>query len=123
MAKLSKKTLDGNVETLILAVLGDGPTYGYDLVNRLNERGGGLLKMGEGTIYPVLHRMEERGLLTATWRDGPLSSGGGGRRRKYYRVTVAGKKAMAENRAQWQGLVTVMENVLKPGPRGAVKAV
>ena len=98
-------------------MLKDGPTYGYRLVQQLNERGAGLLKMGEGTIYPVLHRMEERELITATWRESEQ-----GRRRKYYRVMVKGKKAMAENQAQWRSLVKVMENVLKPTPAsGTVK--
>ena len=109
MAKLSKKTLDGNVETLLLAVLRDGPSYGYQIVTDLNERGAGLLQMGEGTIYPVLHRMEERGLIEATWRTGET-----GRQRKYYRLTPKGRRAFVENQAQWHGLVSVMSAIFGP---------
>ena len=109
MAKLNKKTLDGNVESLILAVLCGGPSYGYQIVTDLNERGGGLLELGEGTIYPVLHRMEDRGLIEANWKTGET-----GRQRKYYRITAAGRKALAANQAQWQGLVQVMSNVFGP---------
>ena len=104
--KLAKKTLDGNIQTLLLAVLSDAPSYGYAIVQELNRRGEGLLKMGEGTVYPVLYRMEERGLVEAYWEKGS-----NGRRRKYYRNTAAGKRALAVDQQQWQGLVTLMERV------------
>ena len=109
MPRLSKKTLDGNVETLLLAILQNGPSYGYQIVQDLNEQAAGLLKMGEGTVYPVLHRLEERELITATWRDGDT-----GRKRKYYRLTSKGRRAQSANRQQWQSLVQVMETMLGP---------
>jgi hypothetical protein len=65
--KLNKKSLDGNVETLLLSVLEEGPSYGYAIVQELNSRAEGLLKLGEGTIYPVLHRLEDRQLITSNW--------------------------------------------------------
>lgn len=108
---LRKKTLDGNLETLILAVLEEGPTYGYALVQSLNDAGDGLLKLGEGTIYPVLHRLEDRGLITAEWQVGD-----NGRQRKYYRVTRQGNKQLTENRQQWAALQQVMTNVINPKP-------
>ncbi|MCX5659598.1 MAG: helix-turn-helix transcriptional regulator [Planctomycetota bacterium] len=108
---LRKQTLDGNMETLLLAVLADGPSYGYQIVNDLNARAQGLLAMGEGTVYPVLHRLEDRGLIDATWRTGD-----NGRRRKYYRLTPKGRRAQRENLRQWQGLVRVMHDVLRPPP-------
>jgi DNA-binding PadR family transcriptional regulator len=111
--KLSKKSLDGNMETLLLAVLTDGPSYGYQLVQDLNARAPGILKTGEGTIYPVLHRLEERELITSTWRAGET-----GRQRRYYRITPRGKRALAANRLQWASLAKVMHTVLggKPAP-------
>jgi PadR family transcriptional regulator PadR len=107
MRNLKKQTLDGNVETLLLAVLEKGPSYGYAIVQDINERAQGLLEMGEGTIYPVLHRLEERDLIAATWRTAE-----NGRQRKYYRLTPKGKKALAENCRQWQLMSSVMEKVL-----------
>ena len=107
MATLNKKTLDGNVETMLLALLERGPSYGYRIVRDLNDTGGGLLKMGEGTVYPILHRLEERELIGATWRDMP-----NGRRRKYYRLTPRGRRALGDNRRQWASLVEVMGRVL-----------
>jgi DNA-binding PadR family transcriptional regulator len=111
--RLSKKTLDGNVETLLLAVLTDGPSYGYQLVVDLNARAPGLLRTGEGTVYPVLHRLEKRGLIQSTWRVGETA-----RPRRYYRVTPKGRKALAENRLQWSALQKVMSSVLgEPAPQ------
>ena len=123
MTRLSKQALDGNVESLLLAILESGPSYGYAIVKELNERAEGILQLGEGTIYPVLHRMEDKKLITAKWR---LAENG--RQRKYYRLTPKGRKALAASREQWQILSVVMRKVvgsaeeLSPPPRlkGAV---
>jgi len=109
--KLSKKTLDGNMETLLLAILSEGPSYGYQMVQDLNAKAPGILKTGEGTIYPVLHRLEERELIQSTWREGES-----GRQRRYYRITTKGKKTLADNRAQWSALKQVMATVLGENP-------
>lgn len=113
---LRKQTLDGNMETLLLAVLGDGPSYGYQIVNQLNDRAIGLLDLGEGTVYPVLHRLEKRGLIAAAWREGE-----NGRRRKYYRLTPKGRKSQQENLRQWQGLMQLMQGVIGPAPTTELK--
>ncbi len=107
MAKLKKSTLDGNVETMLMAVLRTGPSYGYEIVRELNERAAGLLALGEGTVYPTLHRLEERGWISSRW-----DTTTGKRPRKYYRLTAKGRSAMTAQRQQWQGLVAVMERVL-----------
>jgi len=109
--KLSKKTLDGNMDTLLLAVLSEGPSYGYQMVQDLNARAPGVLKTGEGTIYPVLHRLEERKLIQSSWRTGET-----GRQRRYYRVTSRGKKALSDSRLQWASLKKVMNTVLGENP-------
>jgi len=108
--RLSKQALDGNVETLILAVLEAGPSYGYQIVKDLHERSEGILRLGEGTVYPVLHRLQEKKLISARWR---LAENG--RERKYYRLNAKGRKALAANHRQWQILAAVMEKVLGSG--------
>ena len=123
MKRLRKQTLDGNVETLVLSILEAGPSYGYAIVKELNERTEGILQLGEGTIYPVLYRLEEKKLISARWH---LAENG--RQRKYYRLIAKGHKALAMNRQQWQMLAAVMGKVLgsaktllpKPQPKGAV---
>jgi len=107
MVRLRKQTLDGNVETLLLAILEAGPSYGYAIAKELNQRSQGILQLGEGTIYPVLHRLEEKKLISAKWR---LAENG--RQRKYYRLTARGRKALLMNRQQWQMLAVVMRRVL-----------
>lgn len=119
--RLRKQTLDGNVETLLLAILEAGPSYGYAIVKELKERSEGILQLGEGTIYPVLHRLEEKKLISGRWR---LAENG--RQRKYYHLTTKGHKALAGNFQQWQMLSAVMGKVLgstedllpKPQPKG-----
>jgi DNA-binding PadR family transcriptional regulator len=123
MTRLSKQALDGNVEALLLAILESGPSYGYAIVKDLNERAEGILQLGEGTVYPVLHRMEDKKLIAAKWR---LAENG--RQRKYYRLTPGGRKALVASRRQWQILSVVMRKVvgsaekLSPQPKlkGAV---
>ena len=118
MTRLSKQTLDGNVESLLLAILESGPSYGYAIVKELNERAEGILRLGEGTVYPVLHRMEGKKLIAAKWRRAE-----NGRQRKYYRLTPKGHRTLAASREQWQTLSAVMTKVvgsagkLSPQPR------
>ncbi len=102
----NKKSLDGNVETFLLLILEESPNYGYAIVRELKQKTDGLLRLGEGTVYPVLYRMEERGVLESFWQEGP-----NGRKRKYYRVAQKGKKALASNLSQWDYLVRVMETI------------
>ncbi|MHC4644256.1 MAG: PadR family transcriptional regulator [Planctomycetota bacterium] len=123
MKRIRKQTLDGNVETLILAVLEAGPNYGYAIVRELNTRAKGVLQLGEGTIYPVLHRMEDKRLISSSWRVSE-----NGRERKYYRLTVKGRRALAANCQQWRLLTLIMKDVLGPAaelspgpePKGAI---
>ena len=107
MKKISKQALDGNVETFLMAILESEPNYGYAIVKELNTRAEGMLKMGEGTIYPVLHRLEEKKLISATWRTAE-----NGRNRKYYHITPKGKKALSINYQQWQLLTEIMRKVV-----------
>ena len=106
MGRLSKRALDGNVETIILSELLGGPSYGYALVHSINEKHQGLLTLGEGTIYPVLYRMEEKGLLLAEVRKTAA-----GRDRKYYRVSPRGRKTLTENMRQWDAMAKVMQKI------------
>ncbi|MCC7204014.1 MAG: PadR family transcriptional regulator [Phycisphaeraceae bacterium] len=112
---LKKQTLDGNIETILLAILRDGPSYGYQIIQDINTRANGLLRLGEGTVYPVLHRLEEKGLLAATWRQGDT-----GRKRKYYRLSPKGKTALAANIEQWHGLTELILRVVINPARQAV---
>ena len=76
--------LKGHLDTLLLAIVADGPVHGYGIVEQLRERSGGQFELPEGTIYPALHRLEGDGLLRSEWTVI------GGRRRRQYELTDRG---------------------------------
>ncbi len=78
----------------VLAVVAESETYGYAVAQRLRTAGLGTVK--GGTLYPVLTRLEQDGLLTSTWREGE-----GGPGRKFFSATPAGRVALQDRRAQW----------------------
>lgn len=86
----------GVVQLLVLQVLAAEPLYGYALVKRLEELGD--FVAGEGTVYPVLRRLESSGLLTSVWGSGESSPGNP---RKYYHVTDEGHRFLAQATVEW----------------------
>lgn len=100
--------LKGCTDTLVLRLLGERAMYGYELVEELERRSGGGLAVGQGTIYPLLHGLERRGLIEPEWRRAEE----GGRRRKYYALTAAGAAALTEQVAGWRRFVAGVERVL-----------
>lgn len=93
---------------LVLAILEARPLYGYEIVQRARRRGG--LRWEEGTLYPLLHRLERDGLLGAEWRKAPS-----GKDRKYYALTRKGRAALARDRADWKERVRVVSGILFGG--------
>lgn len=88
---------DPKLSDLVLGILAARPMYGYEVVHRADERTRGCFAWREGTVYPLLHRLEREGLLRSEWRDSP-----GRKRRKYYSVTRRGKARLAEARRNWR---------------------
>lgn len=100
-------TLELRRGVIVLACLSqlDEPTYGYELQQRLAARG---MEIEQGTLYPLLRRLEEQGLLGEEWVVE------GSRPRKYYRLTEAGKQARAELEEQWNAMSAVLDALLTP---------
>ena len=96
VGKISKELTAASTRPLILAVLSRGESYGYAIIREVRERSGGVLAWSEGMLYPVLHRLEQEGVLRSRW-DRSES----GRRRKYYRITDEGVAALRAERSQW----------------------
>jgi DNA-binding PadR family transcriptional regulator len=102
----------GTYDLIVLDMLRDGPNYGYGIVKRVFKQSGGTIRWHEGTLYPVLHRLERRGLLASEWKGPPslrkrseLRRGEGpkrGRQRRYYRLTARGQRIWREQRDQWR---------------------
>lgn len=87
--------LKGPLTPAVLAIVGEGETYGYLIAQRLAEAGLGSVK--GGTLYPLLARLEQDGLVAATWREGT-----GGPGRKYYSITPTGHARLLELRTDWR---------------------
>ncbi len=102
--------LKGVLRMLVLHVLLDEETYGYELVTRLTERG--LAGISTGTVYPVLNRLEKEGLLGSR-----LVASSAGPARKYYGITDKGIAALRDAIDGWQNLVAAVDAVLGSGPR------
>ena len=92
-----KELMGASTALLVLSVLAGEPSYGYRIVKRINDEAQGLFTWQEGTIYPVLHRLEKNGSIRAQWQDAET-----GHRRKYYYVTAKGRKALDAAGSQWQ---------------------
>jgi PadR family transcriptional regulator, regulatory protein PadR len=97
--------LRGVLDLCLLAVMEEGPAYGYEMTKRLRERG--LAIVGEGSIYPLLGRLEREGLVE-TYRE----SSNGGPPRKYYRPSRAGRRALAAGISDWRETRDALDVVL-----------
>jgi DNA-binding PadR family transcriptional regulator len=103
---MKAETLKGHLDALILAVLSDGPAHGYAVIEELKQRSGGTFTLAEGTVYPVLHRLEADGLLASAW------STVSGRKRRVYRLTRRGRALLGERREEWRAFARAVEAVL-----------
>ena len=97
----------GGAELLILALLEQQARHGYDICRLIEVRSGGALHFHVTTLYPLLYRLEERGLVQGRWVEKP-----GQRRRRYYILTAQGRKVLARQRESWQGFVEAMSRVM-----------
>ena len=98
--------MKGHVDFLLLATLREGPLHGYGVVEKLRGASEGAFDLAEGTVYPVLHRLEAEGLLASSW------STVAGRRRRVYRLTKRGEKALAARADEWRAFSSAVEAVL-----------
>ena len=99
--------LQGTLDLLILKSLVAGALHGWGISKRLRATSRDALEVGQGSLYPALYRLEDRGWITAEWKTSDE-----GRRAKFYSLTAAGKKQFAAERSQWRHFVSVVETVL-----------
>jgi PadR family transcriptional regulator PadR len=104
------EALKGHIDTMVLAALRHEAAHGYALVQRLKERSDGIFELGEGTVYPALHRLERDGLVESTWTRVA------GRRRRVYALTRSGQAALAERGEEWRTFARGMQALLDPAP-------
>jgi DNA-binding PadR family transcriptional regulator len=94
---VSKDLVAASAIPLILAILKENDNYGYSIIKKVKELSGNELFWTEGMLYPVLHRLEEQGLIEAYWKDSQT-----GRQRKYYKINEAGLKELDIQKKQWE---------------------
>jgi PadR family transcriptional regulator, regulatory protein PadR len=92
---------------LVLKALARGPRHGYAIAEWIQEASGDVLRVEEGALYPALHRLELKGLLSAEWGASDNT-----RRAKYYALTAAGRKQLAAEAAQWRRLSGAVAQVM-----------
>jgi PadR family transcriptional regulator, regulatory protein PadR len=101
--------LRDTLDMLILKTLDRGAMHGYGIAEYIHERTDDALRVEEGALYPALHRLELRGLLASEW-----GTSDNNRRAKFYRLTTAGRKQLAEERAHWTRMSAAIARILEP---------
>jgi PadR family transcriptional regulator, regulatory protein PadR len=104
----------GTLDLLILKVIALGPVHGYAIAQRLEQVSRGVVQVPEGSLYPALHRLENRRLLTADWKETET-----GREAKFYRLTRKGLKQLKTETAAWQRLIDAIGLILGMADGGA----
>jgi len=100
--------LQGTLDLLILRTLRLGPLHGWGISKRVSSLSDDVLQINQGSLYPALYRLEDRGLIDAEWGISPE-----GRKAKFYRLTDKGRAQLAEERASWRAFAGAVEAVLK----------
>jgi PadR family transcriptional regulator, regulatory protein PadR len=108
---LDKEIKRGSTEMLILALVEDRPRHGYEIAKLIEERSDGVLQFHVASLYPLLYRLEKRGLIQGRWVEKA-----GERRRRFYKLTPAGKKVLAEQRQTWSDFFGALDRVAKIKP-------
>lgn len=103
---ISKDLVAASATPLVLAILSEGESYGYAIIQRVAELSGNELQWTDGMLYPLLHRLERNEFVEATWREAET-----GRRRKYYRITKRGLEHLANQQREWQVVDSALRGI------------
>jgi len=114
MATLKADLPQGTLDMLILKVVALEPIHGYGIAQRLQQISNDVLQVQQGSLYPALHRLENRGLLEAEWKDSET-----GRQAKFYRLTRRGRTQLEAETASWKRLADAVGLILRATPEEA----
>lgn len=106
---LSKDQVAASATPMVLQILTHGEDYGYSILKRITAASAGQIEWSEGLLYPLLHRLEHQGLITARWGHSP-----NGRRRKYYAITEEGRRELGVQNRQWEVLMQTLHTLGAP---------
>jgi transcriptional regulator len=107
---LSKPTdlVQGTLDLLVLKVIALQPMHGWAIAQRIRQMSGDVLQVGQGALYPCLHKLEQNGWIGAEWAVSENN-----RRAKYYSLTKAGRKILAQESAQWERLAGAISTIVR----------
>lgn len=108
LAPADKHLQRGAATALVLLVLRDSPSYGYQIVQEIRARSADAFDFPEGTIYPILHGLEKDGFIKGEWKEGI-----GDRKRRVYRLTAAGRKELERRLEAWHKYASAMRTALR----------
>lgn len=109
MGKNKRDHLLGKLDLLVLRILSSGESmHGYAIAERIEQISENVLQVGEGTLYPALHRMDEEGWIRSEW-----AASDNNRRARFYRITAAGRKQLEQEESEWLRAASAITRVLK----------
>jgi PadR family transcriptional regulator, regulatory protein PadR len=108
-ASLDADLLQGTLDLLILQTLQPAPAHGHTIAHVIEHRSDAVLQVPHGSLYPALHRLEDRGWVASFWGTSENN-----RKARYYRLTPAGKQQLGARTGRWEALVAAVNRVLKP---------
>src|SRR5258706_11136547 len=106
---LQGELLQGTLDLLVLKTLALGPAHGHTIAHVIERRSDAVLQVEHGSLYPALHRLEDREWIASFWGTSENN-----RRARYYRLTPAGRKQLVEQEGRWDDLVRAIDRVLRP---------
>jgi transcriptional regulator len=104
----TKEMKKGSADLLVLAVLEEGQRHGYEIAKQIAARSKGAITFYAASLYPMLYRLERRGLIEGRWVEKP-----GQRRRRYYRLTREGQRVLSAQRSLWQEFIQSLNRVAR----------
>jgi PadR family transcriptional regulator, regulatory protein PadR len=107
--EINKDLIAASSTPIVLAILAEGDSYGYAILQRVRELSGGRVEWTDGMLYPVLHRLERLGYVEARWEVADS-----GRRRKYYRITSQGRAQLVGKRRRRQAVDDTRRDIRRP---------
>jgi PadR family transcriptional regulator PadR len=108
---LEREVKRGSMEMLILALVEERARHGYEIAKLIEQRSAGVLQFHAASLYPLLYRLEKRGLIQGRWVEKA-----GQRRRRFYKLTAAGQKTLARQRQTWRDFFDALDRVAGINP-------
>src|SRR5262247_4056170 len=111
MKQTQTDLLQGTLDLLVLKTLQSGPTHGWDIAQRIQQVSQDVLRVGQGSLYPALHRLEAQGWIASEWGASENK-----RKAKYYKLTAEGKKRLQSEQEKWNRMAHVIAGILSARP-------